>query len=87
MPDDTTTPPEEPTFAEPDVPGVDDVITRVQTEYGRFTARTDLHVHGILAVRAGGRVPTHHPGVPAWLADDLLDDATPGVDITPEILT
>ena len=77
----------EPVFAEPDLPGVEDVIGRVQAEYGRFTARTDLLIGGILAVRAGGRVPTHHPLVPEWVADGLLDDATPGVDIVPEILT
>lgn len=84
---DPTTETTEPAFAEPDLPGVEDIIGRVQAEYGRFTARTDLLVGGVLAVRAGGRVPTHHPLVPEWVADGLLDDATPGVDIVPEILT
>jgi hypothetical protein len=85
----TTDDPAAPVFAEPDVPGapdVADVVGRIRAEYGRFTARQDLLVHGILAVRAGGAVPVHHPHVPQWLADGLLEDATPGVDIVPEAL-
>jgi hypothetical protein len=85
-----TVEPTSPVFAEPDAPPgappVEDVVGRIRAEYGRFTARQDLLVHGILAVRAGGAVPVHHPHVPQWLADGLLEDATPGDDIVPEAL-
>ena len=78
-------------FAEDDAadgasPAVQALLARAREEYGRFTALTQITVGGSLAFVAGSPVPTHHPSVPGWLADGVIDDATPGEPIHPEVL-